>query len=108
VGCTDGSGAEEPVICIRFVFSDGLGTLQARVLPGTDRLVRPIYWGVRESASACWPTGWQSDEGGDMKRGKWLVAAGVAAVIGFAGVVYHVSGSDRYRLDSDNDGLGCE
>jgi hypothetical protein len=25
-----------------------------------------------------------------------------------AGVVYHVSGSDRYGLDADNDGLGCE
>lgn len=24
------------------------------------------------------------------------------------GVVYHVSGSDPYGLDSDNDGLGCE
>ena len=24
------------------------------------------------------------------------------------GVVYHVSGSDRYGLDADNDGLGCE
>jgi hypothetical protein len=25
-----------------------------------------------------------------------------------AGVVYHVSGSDRYGLDADNDGRGCE
>jgi hypothetical protein len=24
------------------------------------------------------------------------------------GVVYHVRGSDRYGLDGDNDGLGCE
>jgi hypothetical protein len=24
------------------------------------------------------------------------------------GVVYRVTGSDRYRLDSDNDGKGCE
>lgn len=24
------------------------------------------------------------------------------------GVVYHVSGSDPYRLDADDDGLGCE
>jgi len=25
-----------------------------------------------------------------------------------AGVVYRVRGSDRYRLDADNDGRGCE
>jgi hypothetical protein len=25
-----------------------------------------------------------------------------------AGVTYHVRGSDRYGLDADNDGLGCE
>jgi hypothetical protein len=25
-----------------------------------------------------------------------------------SGVVYRVSGSDRYRLDADNDGRGCE
>jgi len=25
-----------------------------------------------------------------------------------SGVVYRVTGSDRYRLDADNDGWGCE